>query len=74
MGVGSRAGSSQVRRARGALGDVRVAGLWGWRPRVGEQPRSGSAQREDGTSGEADRRHGAGRKGNPGGTRCQPGV
>ena len=64
---GSRCGSSQIRRARGSTGGIHVAGLGGWRPRIGEQPRSGSAQREDGASGEADRRHGAGRKGKPGG-------
>ena len=42
----------------------------GWRPRVGEQPRSCAAQREDGTGGEADRRHGDGRKATPGGNKC----
>ena len=58
---GSRRGSSQIRCARGATSGIHVANLGGRRPQIGEQPRSGSAQNEDGISGEADRRHGASR-------------
>ena len=63
LGGGGRGGSSRFGGARLAVESRGVGRQGRWRPRVGEQPGGGSTQRKDGASSEADRRHGAGRKG-----------